>query len=210
MADLKPLYLNSCSTVLDLIARAEMDEQWSSASVLPELSVGGLAAHLGRALLTVDAYLQGDVPPKDAAQVDAAGYFLAALGDHDPVTSEFHQGVRQRGESAAEGGQQSVLESLGAVFERLSQMPDDMDRQIAVLAGIRMGLGEYLKTRLVEIAVHCRDLADSVQVEPPAMSDRCWQVVTEVVVAVTVLRNEPGAVALALSRADRFPRVVAF
>jgi len=120
MADLKALYLNSCSTVLDLIARAEVDEQWSSASVLPELSVGGLAAHLGRALLTVDAYLQGDVPPKDAAQVDAAGYFLAALGDHDPVTSELHQGVRQRGESAAEGGQQSVLESLGAVFERLS------------------------------------------------------------------------------------------
>jgi hypothetical protein len=210
MTDLRALYLDSCSTALELIARSEVDDQWSAASVLPELSVGGLAAHLGRAVLTVDAYLQGDVAPRDAVQVDAAGYFVAALGVHDPVTSEFHRGVRQRGESAAEGGQRSVLESLGAPFERLSQMADDMDRQIAVLGGIRMGLGEYLKTRLVEIAVHCCDLADSVQVEPPAMSDRCWQVVTEVVVAVTVLRNEPGAGALALSRADRFPRVVAF
>lgn len=210
MEDLRALYLESCSTALDLIARPEVEQRWSSASVLPELSVGALAAHLGRALLTVDTYLQGDVPPADAVRVDAAGYFLAALGDHDPVTSEFHQGVRRRGESAAEGGRHGVLESLRAVFERLIDMPDDMDRQIAVLAGLQMSLGDYLTTRLVELAVHSRDLSDSVQVEPSAMSDRCWEVVTDVVVAVTVLRNEPEAVALALSRADRFPRVVAF
>ncbi len=210
MADLRALYLDSCSTALELIARPELDEQWSSASVLPQLSVGALAAHLGRALLTVDTYLDSDEPPSDAADVDAAGYFVAALGDHEPVTSEFHQGVRRRGESAAEGGQQHLVDALRAAFERLSRMPEDMDRQIAVLGGMRMSLGEYLKTRLVEIAVHCRDLADSVQVEPPAMSDLCWKVVSEVVVEVMVRRNEPAAVVLGLSRADRFPPVVAF
>ncbi len=89
-------------------------------------------------------------------------------------------------------------------------MPDDMNHPIAVLGGLQIGLGDYLKTRLVEIAVHCRDLADSPEIDPPAMSDDCWTVVTEVVVAVADVRNEQGAVALALSRADRFDRVVAF
>lgn len=210
MGDLKVLYLDSCSSAVDLIAHSEVSHQWSLPSVLPELSVGGLAAHLGRALFTVDAYLQSDAPAGDGVRVDAAGYLVAALGDHDPVTSDFHHGVRQRGESAAEGGQQRVVESLREVIERLHEMPDDMDRQITVLAGLQMKLGEYLKTRLIEIAVHGRDLADSVGVGPPAVSQECWQVVSEVVVAVTVMRNEPAAVALALSRADRFPRVVAF
>lgn len=108
--------------------------------MLPKLSVGALAAHLGRALLTVDAYLQGDVPPSNATHVDAAGYFVMVVGDHDPVASDFHQGVRQRGESAAEAGQPAVLDGLRSVFERLSQMPDDMDRRIAVLSGIQ-GIG---------------------------------------------------------------------
>ncbi len=210
MTDLRALYLDSCSTALDLVARPEVEAQWLSDSVLPELSVGALAAHLGRALSTVDTYLDSDEPPGDAAHVDAPGYFVAALGDHDPVTSEFHQAVRRRGESAAEDGHQNLVDALRAVFERLSRMPDDMDRQLAVLAGLRMGLGEYLKTRLVELTVHCRDLADSVQLEPPAMSDPCWKVVSEVVVEVMVRRNGAEAVVLGLSRADRFPRVVAF
>lgn len=210
VVDLRALYLDSCSTVLDLIGRPEVDEQWLSPSVLPELSVGALAAHLGRALLTVDAYVQDTALPDDAARVDAAGYLVAALGEHDPVDSEFHQAVRQRGESAAEVGQHGVLDALVAAMERLNEMPVDMTHRIAVLGGLQIELGEYLKTRLVEIAVHCRDLADSLEIDPPEMSDDCWTVVTEVVVAVAVLRNEQGAVALALSRADRFNRVVAF
>lgn len=210
VVDLRALYLDSCSTVLDLIGRPEVDEQWSSPSVLPELSVGALAAHLGRALLTVDAYIQDNTLSKDATRVDAAGYLVAVLGEHDPVTSEFHKAVRQRGESAAEVGQRGVLDALVGAVETLNEMTDDMNHPITVLGGLQIELGEYLKTRLVEIAVHCRDLADSLKIDPPAMSDDCWTVVTEVVVAVAVLRNEQGAVALSLSRADRFERVVAF
>jgi hypothetical protein len=166
MVDLRALYLDSCSTVLDLIGRPEVDEQWSSPSVLPELSVGALAAHLGRALLTVDAYVQDNALSEDATQVDAAGYLVAALGEHDPVTSEFHQAVRQRGESAAEVGQRAVLDALVGAVERLNEMPDDMNHPIAELGGLQIGLGDYLKTRLVEIAVHCRDLADSPEIDP--------------------------------------------
>jgi hypothetical protein len=85
-----------------------------------------------------------------------------------------------------------------------------MDHPIAVLAGIQIPLGDYLATRLVEIAVHCRDLADSLGLDPPALSERCWRIVTDVVVEVAVRRNTPEAVVLALSRGDRFPPAAAF
>lgn len=44
-----------------------------------------------------------------------------------------------------------------------------------MITGIEMTLGEYLKTRLVEIVVHGRDLTDSVAIDPVDLSDQCWQ-----------------------------------
>ena len=211
MADVRSLYLETCRVAIDLVAHPDVGRRWTSPAVLPELSIGALAAHLGRALVTVDAYLEADVTPAaDATTLDAAGYFVAVLGDHDPMDSDFHRGVRGRSATAAEQGQEHVVESLRATLDRLHRMPDDMGRQVAVLAGLQMELGEYLRTRLVELAVHGRDLADSVGVEPPDVPPGCWEIVAEVVTAVTIRRNDPSAVVLSLSRADRFPRVTAF
>ena len=211
MADIREMYLESCRVALDLIAHADVADRWTAPSILPELSTGALAAHLGRALVTVDAYLEADVTPAtDSTNVDAAGYFVAVLGDHDPMDSDFHRGVRERSATAAGRGRDDVIGALRVALERLNGMPDDMGRPIAVLAGLQMELGEYLKTRLVELAVHGRDLADSVGAEPADAPPGCWEVVAEVVAAVAIQRNEPSAVALCLARADRFPRVTAF
>ena len=209
--ELRSLYLESCAVAVDLVARPEVEARWSSASVLPELSVGALAAHLGRALVTVDGYLRAEAAPAvDAATVSATDYFVAVLGEHDPIESDFHRGVRDRSATAAERGRDHVVESLRRVLDRLDDVPHDLEHRIEVLAGVQMTLGEYLPTRLVELAVHSVDLADSAHLGPPPLPEGCWRVASRVVVEVAMRRNPPRDVALALSRSDRFPPAVAF
>lgn len=207
--DLVAQYLRAGRAAIDLIAGEAVGRRWLEPSVLPGYRVGGLAAHLGRSLMTVDTYLDAEAPPAHAPRVDAAGYFVAALGDHDPVDSDFHAAVRARGEAAADAGQRALVAELEAVLARLAAHRLDVDQPMAVLGGTVMTLGEYLRTRLVELAVHTVDLADSVGAPAPDLGTSVWRIVAAVLADIAARRHDPRAVALGLARSDRYPAVPA-
>ena len=195
---------------VDLIATRQVGERWNDPSILEGYSVGGLAAHLGRALVTVDAYLDVAPPAVDAAVVDAPTYFALALGDHDPVDSEFHAKVRERGNAAAAAGQAALMVELRDVHTRLAARLLDPDRLIAVLGGTVMALSAYLETRLVELVIHTVDLADSVGLQVPVMDATIWESVARTISETAVQRNDASAVALGLARPNRYPSLRAF
>jgi len=195
---------------VDLIATRQVGERWNDPSILEGYSVGGLAAHLGRALVTVDAYLDVAPPAVDAAVVDAPTYFALALGDHDPVDSEFHARVRERGNASAVAGQAALVVELSGVQARLAARLLDPDRLIAVLGGTVMALSAYLETRLVELVIHTVDLADSVGLPAPVMDATIWESVARTISETAVQRNDASAVALGLARPNRYPSLRAF
>ena len=198
-------FLAAGGVAIDLTASPEIRQRWTEPSVLEGYRVGGLAAHLGRALLTVDVYLAGDRPDLSEDVVDARTYFANALADHDPTGSTFHTEVRRRGESAAEAGQVALVEELRAAQRGLGDVEFDPTSRISVLAGTAIPLSEYLKTRLVELAIHATDLADSVEMATPLIDSQTWAVVVRTIADTALSRGDSCSVALGLARSDRYP-----
>jgi hypothetical protein len=70
-------------------------------------------------------------------------------------------------------------------------------------------LDDLLITRMMELVVHSDDLAVSVGIATPALSERAVDTVIELLSRLAVRRHGPTAVLGALSRADRAPATVA-
>jgi hypothetical protein len=132
-----------------------------------------------------------------------------ALGDHDPVTSQMHQGVRRRAADGAAGGPEYLAEQLSAVYARL-EVGLDPTQRVGVFGDLVMELGEYLATRVVELVVHISDLARSVGAAEPALPEDAWRIAAGVLTSMVLQRSDPRAVTLGLARADSFDTPGAF
>lgn len=200
------VFLSTGWRMVDVLRRLD-SSVWTQDSALEGYTVSGLAAHTARAVQTVAAYLDAPPPPPEAAVVDAAGYVVRALADHDPVTSDFHTSVRARGDAAAQAGCRAVAdaaaEALNLLTPRLSATRQD--QVIAVLDGIAISLGDYLRTRIVELVVHLDDLSASVGDLTYELDDSAWRITAEVLAAVAVARLGGPEVVRSLSRAERHP-----
>lgn len=195
----------------ELIASDAVAEAWSAPSALEGYTVAGLAGHLGRAVLTVEAYLDRPAPPADAHLTDAAGYLTAVLGSHDPVDSELHQAVRERGVEAGTHGAAILAADVRETTERLRQRLGDADlsRPIQVAGGIVLPLEHYLETRLVELVVHLDDLSVSVgRAGADALPDAAYATVAGVLGRVAAARAGGLATVRSLARRERHPEAV--
>lgn len=194
-----------------LIDSTAVRAAWEHDSALSGYTVGGLAGHLARAVLTVEQYCDLPVQEPAAARVDAAGYFARVLADHDPHDSAFHQAVRDRANQAATTGPDALVAQLRiarhTLQARLSRM--DPETPIQVLDGTVMEIREYLATRLVELVVHVDDLAVSVDVDTPAgIGDAAYNNVAAVLAQLAVARNGGLATIRSLARRERAPEAV--
>ncbi|MFA9444332.1 maleylpyruvate isomerase N-terminal domain-containing protein [Egicoccus sp. AB-alg6-2] len=204
-----PTFLATAGVAGHLLGDDAVARRWHEDSALTGYTVGGLAAHLSRALLTVAVYLDTattDVP----ASTDAVGYFLAVLGDHDPVASAFHRAVRERATASADAGPQAVhaafTEAHRSLAERLS--PETVAATVTVLDGVTLQVGDYLRTRLVELVVHLDDLAVSVDLEPPAVAEDAYEVVAATLARLAARRLGGLDVVRSLARRERHPDAV--
>jgi len=194
--------VDAAARTAELIAHPAVARRWEQESVLPGYRVGGLAAHLARAIETVRTYLAADPPAPETPLVDAVGYFLAALGEHDPRDSDFHRGVRERGEGRLAAGHDALVADVRDAAGWLASRPLDLDRPVSVFAGTAMRLGDYLDTRLVEMLVHGHDLAASVALPTPSYDVGAWRLVAGLLSRATEARQGPQGLALALARPE--------
>lgn len=199
-------FLTTARALERAIADPRTVAAWTADSALPGYDVAGLCGHAARAVHTVARYLDASPPPADAQVLDAAGYFAAVLGDHDPRTSGLHAQVRARGREQASGGPAAVVDALVAARADLERrLPEEpAQRPLAVLDGTAVTLGAYLETRLVELVVHLDDLAASVAPElrdlvPPDADEA----VAITLARVAVARHGAAAVVRSLSRTER-------
>lgn len=194
-----------------LIGHDVVAARWEQSSVLDGYTVAGLAGHLARAVLTVERYLDAPAPTADSDYTDAAGYFTNVLGTDDPIDSERHRRIRARGAETAADGPEALATELGDARLRLEGRlsPAVMTQPIQARDGIAVTVGEYLKTRVVELVVHLDDLALSVgHTEPEGLPAAAFDM-TAAVLARVATRRAGGLVTVrSLARRERHPNPV--
>ena len=200
-ATVRQAYLDAAAIAGDLVGRREVGDKWNEPSVLPELTVRGLAGHLARAVLQVEWFL--DMPVGDEPPVTAVQYYADLRGVSD-LASELNVGVRQRGEETAAGGWARLYLDTGNTIERLrARLPDEPADRRVVAFGRSLVIDEYLKTRLIELCVHIDDLCLSVDLPTPALPEAATTTAIAVLVGVARARSGDLAVLRALSRRER-------
>ena len=206
------MFLEAASAAVELLEDPAITARWEGPSALAGYTVGGLAAHLGRAVSTPLGYLDAE-PAERPANTDAAHYFLEALGDHDPVDSDLHRAVRQRSDDMAASGPLAVLDATRAALQSLTGRleVEPADRVLVVFGGTAMMLDEYLETRIVELVIHADDLAASCPgMGEKAMPAPAWATARRVIAEVAAKRAGDRAFVLGLSRSERAQRPLAF
>ena len=201
--EIRNSYLLAAEQAVQLLAIGEVAYRWQKESVLPGMSVGGLAGHLARSVLQVEWFLDGRVV--GAEPVPPVHYYARLVGTSTP-DSALNVGVRARSDETAAAGPTVVAEQARAAWQRLSERleREPADRRVAILhrPGEEMLLDGYLQTRCVELAVHLDDLALSVGVRNPT-PEGALAVAIDVLVAAARERHGDQAVLHALARRER-------
>lgn len=227
LSEARLTYLEAAARAVDLIGDERVANRWHEESVLPGMTVGVLAAHLGRSLTQVEFLLDldrdsdsgldsgsdldvgrdagGGPGGTNVVVIDASTYFGTFEGIADRE-SDVSRGVIRRGTESAEKGLVAVVaqccETLDRLRQRLASEPADRRLSVAHRPGEIISLDDYLRTRLVEFAVHTDDLSLSigaVLASPPT----ALAAAVDVLVGAARVRHGDLAVLRALSRRER-------
>lgn len=154
----------------DLVGRIG-DDQWTAPG-LGVWDVRGLTGHAARAILTVETYLLA-AEPGAVTVADAPAYYGALAGGRaDPAE------VARRG---VEAGAALGDDPAGAVTEAIRRASALVALQrpgrLVGVAGHAIELGEYLRTRVLELVVHTLDLSRATglphALPPVALEEAC-------------------------------------
>lgn len=194
-ASVPSLFLELGNKVGALLAEPAVAAKWNEPSALEGMTVGALAAHLGRAFTTTWLYVQAD-PCGVAADVDASTYFHQVFDRPTEEIDDLNANIAQRAQDDADGGAQAVIDLHNSTVAdlRIRLIGEPAERGIEVFGDLCMQLDDYLVTRLVEAVVHSDDLAVSVGVDTPAFAPDVVDLV--MVTMLGVARERHGDIAM--------------
>ena len=184
------------------MANEVIARKWDEPSALDKFSIRGLAGHLVRATTSVTAYL--DRGPATGDPLTPAEYYARAVAEPD-IDSDLHRAIRHRGEKEAEHGHAALLQRLD---DNIARLREDLEREpesrlMRVHLDMVLRLDDYLVTRIIELVVHIDDLAVSVDIPTPDLSEVAYDVAIDALVAVGRVKHGDLAVLRALSRRER-------
>lgn len=197
-------YLAAAAVAVDLLGHPAVEPAWTGTSVCAEWDVGGLAAHLSRAMTQVEYYLDRPSVPADPATLVRAGEYYAAFEGIDDPASNLSMAVRDRSAALAARGPAAVHEAAAASLAGLrARLPTVSPDSVVVALDIPMLVDEYLRTRMVEVCVHLEDLAMSLDLPVPELPAEAVRTAVDVLVDTAVTRHGAHAVLRALARRER-------
>ena len=202
-------YLESAAVATTLLAHPAVAGRWDAPSVLAKLGVGGLTAHLVSQLTQVP-------PVLDAQTVDEpislAEHFARSAWTDGDIDSEVNTYIRGMAEDAATAGASALTLAADTALTQLRQrLPAEPSQRVIQLpwGPWALSLDDYLITRLLELAVHCDDLAASIGVNTPALPAGAFDTVIGVLCRMATRRHGQAALIRTLSRAERAPKTIA-
>jgi hypothetical protein len=161
-------YLATVDWLRGILGRAEVESVWNEPSVVARYTVGGMAAHAVHGVVWLEQLLT-DAEPVGLRPVAVAEFFGLNRVDDDIAEDPddaFSASLRAAAEGFARTGINTVRVALTASRDQLVGLLDEVPdtRAVAVIrvGGGQVALGDYLRTRVLELVVHGDDLVCSV------------------------------------------------
>jgi hypothetical protein len=198
----RDVFLTAAEIARGLLDEPGLEERWTDPSSLEGMAIGALSAHLARAVLVVDNYLD---QPGEGSPVDPAGYFLALDGVRAPKADDpLAQGVRQRATQTARRGLVALRRDWDQARDRLAmRLPEKETGSLIQVFGSVMTIDDYLVTRLVELIVHSDDLAVALGAQTPVFSRAASDAVLGCLWEMARRRATPMEMIRAMTRVER-------
>lgn len=175
------VFAQAAHAVADLVSTIPADA-WDGPG-LSSWDLRALVGHTSRSLLTVETYLGQPAERVDLAAPEA--YLSTAIAAVDPAS------VVQRGRDAGAALGSDPAAAFAAIVDRVLPLLDRTgldDPVISTIAG-GMRLSAYLQTRTFELVVHGLDIADALDVAPPAFSTETWTAALDLATRTAVLHH---------------------
>lgn len=210
MRETPAAYLDAAAVAVALLEQPTIAASWNAPSVLPEFSVRGLAGHLARQVVHVLPTVAVEppaAPPVSLIHHYTRSAWIGAAADHPMNT-----GIRGDGEATASEGPGAVAAGARASWLALEgALPGMTASRLVYLpwGPWSLSLDDYLVTRMVEISIHCDDLALSIGTPTPALPLAVTDTVASLLARVATRRHGATAVLRALARAERAPSGIA-
>lgn len=203
-ASIPTLFLEMGDTVAELIGHPEVERRWLEPSAIKSMTIGALAAHLGRAFTTAWLYVQADECIVDQ-DVDASDYFFRAFDQPDEDLAELGANIVQRAADDAEPGPIAVRELHDRTVKDLQTklIGEAAERGIEVFGGLCMPLDSYLVTRMVEAVIHSDDLSYSLDVDMPTFAPDVIDLVMVALLGMARARHGDVAMLREFARGER-------
>lgn len=207
--DLVAAFFEAAAMASGVLASKAVAEQWAQPSALEGFSVGGLAGHMYATARRLEVVLDEEPPQVSPSRVVglAAAYGLNRIDDDAPRSSGMHPMLVEDGERRAKHGPTATCERFRQLISRLEQrLPAEPQDRLVSLVTVPDGamlLGEYLRTRVVELVVHSDDLAASVRLPPVVLPDGAASVVIQVLVELARGRSNDLDIIRTFTRAER-------
>lgn len=192
-------FLAAADEAAALIGRREVGDRWDDASVLDGMTVGALACHLGRGVLTAHWYL--DMPEPDPPLTTADEYFGEfSAARRDPAATD--AGVAARANDMAAAGWARLYLDVGRAVDHLKErLPGEPAEHRVPAMGRALLVDEYLRTRIVELVVHLGDLTRTLGLEEPELPD-ATAIAIGVLLGAARVRHGDRAILHALARRE--------
>ena len=195
-------FLVAAESVRPLLAAPQVAAAWEEPSALAGMTVGSLTAHLVHAIASINEHPDRPVPDTDP--IDTVTYYVSGP-DTDVVSDSVREAVSNRSREQAQPGPAAVLADFDSALKRLqiwlpAQSPD---RLMRVPIGRSMRLADFLVVRLVEVLVHADDLAVSVDMPPPALTEGSADALVALFLGMCRRRHGDRAVIRAFTRKER-------
>jgi hypothetical protein len=180
-------YLGAVDWLRGVLGRAEVLGAWPEPSAIAGYTVGGVASHAVHSVLWLEQLLK-DVEPVGLRGVTVLEYFGPNRVEGSDDTDAFSASLRAAAEAFAQTGPEIVIAACITARDELVGLLTDVSVTRAVpvvrVPGGQVPLGEYLRTRVLEIVVHGDDVVCSVAgmkvaSPPPNTVETCMDVCLE-------------------------------
>jgi uncharacterized protein (TIGR03083 family) len=200
LGEVRSTLMSALTAFVDLLHVDAVGAAWDEPSALSGYTVGALAAHVLSTASAIERYL--DLGSTDDVPIPKGAYYAVVPSTTD--APDLHADIRTRAATLAERGRQTVIEDLVALSARLRERLalEPVTRTVVVMGGNAMALDDYLETRVIELVVHCDDLAVSVGATADIPADAASIAVSHL---LEVARQRHGDMALlrAFTRRER-------